>query len=219
MSLLGAVRSSYVNVEVPLLATTVGDVFLGRWISYICIQRGKETLLFFCTLYRITIYINPMLPKIFEFQCEILTCAEISEKGVQSPNLDTFRQDQWFFQSFHWIFPIIWVLFFKTLRSIFLSQCGQSSHMDQAIINSVCMACIVIPLFLLTLFTGISLRDCQRMIPDEGKPAADRKGATLRSQSYQLGKEGNRAPGSPGQRVLTYVSGTKILFQQLYCHY
>lgn len=47
MSLLGAVRSGYVNVEVPLLATTMGDVFLGRGISYFCIQGGEETLLFF----------------------------------------------------------------------------------------------------------------------------------------------------------------------------
>lgn len=51
MSLLGAVKAGYVNVEVPLLATTMGDIFLGRGVSHICIQGGEETLIFFvpCT--------------------------------------------------------------------------------------------------------------------------------------------------------------------------
>lgn len=63
----------------------------------------------FLCLYRTNIYLKPMLPKEFKFQCEIW----ISEKGIQSPNWDTFRKEQWSFQSFDWAFPITWVMFLR----------------------------------------------------------------------------------------------------------
>lgn len=130
--------------------------------------------------------------------------------------------------SVFWLnYPMTWAKLFKALWST--SQ--QREHITRDRVSTRIrlfliqfMGDPVIPLLLLTCSRGISLWNCQRMIPDKGEPAGACKkrrypGISALPQSYQLGKGGNRAPGSRGQSVLTDVSGTKILFQQLYCHY
>lgn len=82
MSLLGAVKSSYVNVEVPFVGHHYGGHIFGKMNLLHLHSESRGSLALFCTLYRISIYVKPMLAKMLEFQCEILICPEYQ----RSPN-------------------------------------------------------------------------------------------------------------------------------------
>lgn len=120
MSLLGAVKTGYVNVEVPFFGHHYGGHIFGKMnLLHLHSEKGEETLHFFLYLVQ-----DQHLPKANITQDVGISVWNpdmpwVSEKGAQSPDWDSFRQDQWSFQSFHWTFPITWC---------FLRLSGAPSH-------------------------------------------------------------------------------------------